>query len=138
MSTVDFRQSSTQLRRLQTLLILMVLWNLLSFGVELSFGGPLFKIEGDKIAGYLAARGSFSGAMLVPVGLYLYALARNPLRQRGVIWCAVLEQGAAALLAVYHIAARDILLEGAALPLVVSLLLLVLLLVNMPRAQPQF
>jgi hypothetical protein len=138
MSTVDSRQASSQLRRLQTLLMLMVLWNLLAFAAELTFGSPLFRIDDDRIGGFLAARGSFSGAMLVPVVLYLYALARNPLRQRGIIWCGVLEQAAAALLAVYHVAARDIQVEGMVLPLIVSLVLLVLLLINMPRAQAQF
>ena len=132
MSTLDSRQNTAQLRRLQLLLLLMILWDVLSLMAELSFGGPLTKIDGDAIGGILGARASLSGAALVPIGLYFYALVRGPMRHRGVLWCAALEQGGAALLGVYHIAANDVDVGGTILPVVVALVLLVLVLLNMP------
>lgn len=137
MSAFESRQTTAQLRRLQMLLLVMILWDALALIAALSFGGPLSEIDDDHIGGVLAARVTFSGAVLVPMVMYLYALARNPLRHRGVIWAAVVEQGAAALFAVYHVAVKDISLEGAIVPMVVALVLLVGLLLNMPRAYAQ-
>jgi hypothetical protein len=71
------------------------------------------------------------------VGLYLYALVRGPTRHRFVLWCAALEQGAAALFGVYHIAADDIDVDAGLGPVVVAVALLVLVLVNMPTAARQ-
>ncbi len=130
MSTVD---ASSQTRRLQLLLLVLILWDALALLAELSFGGPLFEPSEDKIGGVLAARGSFGGAALVPLIAYVYALLRGPVRHRGVFWLGVLEQGATALLSVYHTAVGDIEVEGMVLPLAVAAGLLVLLLVNMPR-----
>ena len=137
MSAFDSRQTTAQLRRLQLLLVAMILWDILAVITALSFGGPLAEIDGDRIGGVLAARVGFSGAVLVPIVMYLYALARNPLRHRGVIWAAVVEQAAAALFAVYHVAVKDINVEGMIVPLVVALALLIALLINMPRAYSQ-
>ena len=137
MSAFESRNTTAQLRRLQLLLMAMILWDLLAIIAALSFGGPLVEIDGDRIGGVLAARLTFSGAVLVPMVMYLYALARNPLRHRGVIWAAVVEQGAGALFAVYHVAAKDINLEGAIASIAVALILLVGLLINMPRAYTQ-
>ena len=137
MSAFESRQTTAQLRRLQLLLLVLILWDLLAVVTALTFGSPLAEIDGDRIGGVLAARVTFSGTMLVPIVMYLYALARNPLRHRGVIWAAVVEQGAAALFAVYHVAVKDINLEGAIVPLVVALILLIALLINMPRAYAQ-
>ena len=137
MSLFESRQTTAQLRRLQLLLMAMILWDVLAVIAALSFGGPLAEIDEDRIGGVLAARASFSGAALVPIVLYLYALARNPLRHRGVIWAGVVEQGAAALFAVYHVAVKDINVEGMIAPLVVALLLMAGLLINMPRAHIQ-
>ncbi len=111
----------------------MVVWDALALIAELSFGSPLFKVSGDQIGGVLAAHGSFGGAMVVPLALYVYTFVRGPLRYRGVLWLGALEQSAAALFAVYHAAAGDVKVEGIIVPLVVSGALLVLLLVNMPR-----
>jgi len=135
MNTFESRRSVSSGRRLQLILLLLIAWDVLALLAELSFGGPLLKISGDEIGGFLAARGSFSGAALVPVGLYTYALVRGPLRHRNILWVAVIEQGAAALFAVYHVALNHVAVEGGILPLVVSLGLLVLLLVSMPRGQ---
>jgi len=138
MSTLESRQSTAQARRLQLLLLLMILWDLLALAGELSFGGPLVKLEEgeirSEIEGVLGARVSLSGAAVVPIGLYFYALVRGAARHRFVLWCAALEQGAAALFAVYHVAANDIDLGPALVPLIVALVFLVLVLINMPGA----
>lgn len=134
MSALDSRTASIS-RRLQLVLLLVLLWDLLALIAALSFGGPLMKISDGEIGGVLAARASFSGVTVVPIGLYLYAIVRGPLRHRGVLWLAVLEQAAATLFAVYHVAANDIEVEGAALPLVVAGALLMLLLLSFPRGQ---
>jgi hypothetical protein len=137
MSTLESRQTTAQLRRLQILLLVMIVWDLLAIAGELSFGGPLIKLEDGEIDGVLGARASFAGAAVMPIGLYLYALVRGPARHRFVLWCAALEQGAAALFGVYHVAAGDIDLAPALVTLVVSITLLVLVLVNMPNAARQ-
>jgi uncharacterized BrkB/YihY/UPF0761 family membrane protein len=132
MSALDTRPSNAQLRRLQILLLLMILWNLLAVLAELSFGNGLMQIEGDKVGGLLAVRTSFAGAALVPMAVYLYGMVRNPMRHRGVILVAIVEQAAAALFAVYHVATNDIETDSAVLAVVVALVLLFLLLVNIP------
>jgi hypothetical protein len=137
MSTLESRQTTAQLRRLQLLLLVMILWDLLAIAGELSFGGPLIKLNDGEIDGVLGARASFAGAAVMPIGLYLYALVRGAARHRFVLWCAALEQGSAALFGVYHVAASDIDLAPALVPLVVSITLLVLVLVNMPSAARQ-
>jgi hypothetical protein len=137
MSTLESRQSTVQLRRLQLFLLVMILWDLLAIAGELSFGGPLIKLNDGEIDGVLGARASFAGAAVMPIGLYLYALVRGAARHRFVLWCAALEQGSAALFGVYHVAASDIDLAPALVPLVVSITLLVLVLVNMPNAARQ-
>jgi hypothetical protein len=137
MSTLESRQTTAQLRRLQLLLLVMILWDLLAIAGELSFGGPLIKLNDGEIDGVLGARASFAGAAVMPIGLYLYALVRGAARHRFVLWCAALEQGSAALFGVYHVAASDIELAPALVPLVVSITLLVLVLVNMPSAARQ-
>ena len=134
--SIDSRSSSQTTRKLQLLLLAMIAWDLLALVAEVSFGGPLLKIEGDKIGGVLAARGSLGGVAAVPMVLYFYALVRGPLRHRGVLWAGVVEQGVGALAAVFHATAGDIKTAGMIVPLVVSVALLVLLLLSMPRGQP--
>jgi hypothetical protein len=132
MSAIEGRKSSAHLRRLQVLLVLMLLWDLLAAFAALSFGSSLMKIDGDEIGGILAAKASFSGAGLIPVAVYFYGLVRSPLRHPGVVWAGVVEQCAAILASLYHVAGDDIALEGAILTVVVSIVFLALLLVNMP------
>jgi hypothetical protein len=134
MSTLETRQNTAQLRRLQLLLLLMILWDLLALAGELSFGGPLIKLDEGEIEGFLGARASFAGAAVLPIGLYFYALVRGPVRHRFVLWCAALEQGSAVLFGVYHVAADDIDLGPAMVPVIVALVLLVFVLINMPGA----
>jgi hypothetical protein len=134
MSTLESRQTAAQVRRIQLLLLLMILWDLLAIAAELTFGGPLIKLDEGEIDGVLGARASFAGAAVVPIGLYFYALVRGAARHRFVLWCAALEQGAAALFGVYHVAANDIEFGVALVPLIVAIVLLVLVLINMPGA----
>ena len=134
MSTLESRQSTAQLRRTQLLLLLLILWDLMALVGELSFGGPLIKIDDGQLDGILGARASFAGAAVMPICLYFYALVRGSSRHRFVLWCAALEQGAALLFGVYHVAANDIELAPALIPLAVAGTLLVLVLINMPGA----
>ena len=133
MSAIEGRQSGARLRRLQALLILMLLWDLLALLAAFSFGSSLMKIDGDEIGGVLAAKASFSGAGLVPIAVYFYGLVRNPLRHPGVLWVGVIEQAAAAIVSLYHVATGNLQIEGAVLTVIVSVILLALLLANMPR-----
>ena len=135
MTTIQPRRGVSLRTRLQLILLFMIAWDILALLAELTFGGPLFKIDGGRIGGLLAAHAAFGGATAVPLALYVYALVRGPLRYRGLLWVGVLEQALAALFAVYHAAVKDIKVEGIILPLVVSLALTVLLLTNMPRGQ---
>ena len=137
MSMLESRQSTAQLRRLQLLLLLLILWDLLALAGELSFGGPLIKLDEGEIEGVLGSRTSFAGAAVLPLGLYFYALVRGSARHRFVLWCAALEQGGAALFGVYHITADDIDFGPALVTLIVSVFLLVLVLINMPGAARQ-
>ncbi len=121
--------------RLQLVLLLLIAWDIIGLLAELSFGGPLMHVSGGKIGGVLAARASLGGALVVPLTLYIYALIRGPMRYRGLVWIGVLEQSMVAVFAVFHVIADDIKVEGAILPIVVSLGLVVLLLINMPRGQ---
>jgi|SRR3990172_2111715 len=131
--TTDAYAAGTQTRRLQLLLLLLILWDALALVAELSFGGPLFETSGDDIGGVLAGRGSFGGAAAVLLLAYVYALARGPLRHRGVLWLGVLEQAATGLFSAFHVAVGDMDVEAAIVPIVVSGALFVLLLLNMPR-----
>jgi hypothetical protein len=130
---MEGRPSNANLRRLQALLILMLLWDLVAVLASFSFGSGLMKIDGDEIGGLLAAKASFSGAGIVPIAVYFYGIVRNPIRHPGVLGVGVVEQAAAILASLYHVVANDLQIEGAILTVVVSVVLLALLLVNMPR-----
>jgi hypothetical protein len=136
MANVEPSRGLSPRRRLQIVLILLILWDVIGILTELSFPSALFKISDGKIGGLLAARGSFGGALVVPLTLYIYALVRGPLRYRGLVWIGVLEQSMVLVLSVYHVAASDIKTEGAVLPMLISAGMVVLLLLNMPRGQP--
>jgi hypothetical protein len=122
-------------RRLQGVLMLLIAWDIIALVAEFSFGSALFKVEGDAVSGFLAARGSFSGLALVPLVVYAYAFVRGPLRHRGALWVGMIEQGAAVLFGVYHAAAGELSGSSVAVTLVVSLGLLVLLVLTLPRGQ---
>ena len=130
MSAVESRQSNARLRRLQALLLLMLLWDLLTVLAAFSFGSALMKIDGSEIGGFLGAKASFSGAGLIPVAVYFYGIVRNPIRHPGVLWVGVVEQTAAILASLYHVVANDLKLEGAVVTVVISVVFLALLIVN--------
>jgi hypothetical protein len=130
---IQDRSTLGQTRRLQFLLLVLILWDVLAIAAELAFGSPLFEFEDGEIDGYFAARGSFGGAALVTLVMYVYALVRGPARYRGVLWAGVVEQAAIALFSVYHYAANQMTFKGMGLSLAISLALLVVLLVSMPR-----
>ena len=133
MSRVETSRGLSPRVRLQLVLLLLIAWDLVGLLAELSFGSPLFKVSGDRVTGILAARGSFGGALVVPLTLYIYALIRGPMRYRGLVWIGVLEQAMVVVFAVYHTVADDIKVAGAVAPIIVSGALVVLLLLNMPR-----
>jgi hypothetical protein len=133
MSRVETARGLSPRVRLQLVLLLLIAWDLIGLLAELGFGSPLFKVSGDRVTGILAARGSFGGALVVPLTLYIYALIRGPMRYRGLVWIGVLEQAMVVVFAIYHTAANDIRVAGAVAPVVVSSALIVLLLLNMPR-----
>ena len=135
MTTPHEHRPTSPLRRAQLSLILLILWDLVAILSELSFRSTFFEVDGDKISGLLGARGSFSGASLVPLMIYVYALVRGPLRHTNVFWVAALEMAAACLFAVYHVAADDIEVKAMFVPLIISGALLAFVLMNLPRGE---
>ena len=135
MDSVESPKGLSPRLRLQLVLLLLILWNVVALLAELSFGGPLLKVSDGKIGGLLAARGSVSGAVVVPLALYIYALVRGPMRYRGLVWIGVLEQSMIIVFGIYHVIADDITAEGAILPIAISGFLVFLLLTSMPRGQ---
>jgi hypothetical protein len=136
MTTFDPRHPSASIgRRLQFVLLLLILWDVFALLAELTTGGPFFKLEADEVTGWLAAKGSFSGAALIPISVYVYALVRGPMRHRSVFWVAVVEQIGTALFAVFHLSTGVLEFEGFIGPVAVSLALLVVVLLNFPRNQ---
>jgi hypothetical protein len=119
--------------RLRLVLLVMIGWDVLLTIAELSFGSPLFEVDGDEIGGFLGARGGFGGTALIPMAIYVFVLVRGPLRYRNLLWVGVIEHGATVLFAVYHVAVDDLGVEDAIVPFVVSAWILVLLLLHMPR-----
>ena len=49
MSAIDSRDSNAHLRRLQVLLLVMLLWDLVAVVAAFSYGSALMKIDGDEI-----------------------------------------------------------------------------------------
>ena len=119
--------------RLQVVLLLLIVWDVLGIAAELTYGGPLFKFSGVKIDGFLGARGAFNGGLFVPLTIYAYAFVRGPGRRGGLLWVGVVEQLGGALFGVYHVASGDVRFGAAIAQLAVSLVLLMAVLLNMPR-----
>lgn len=124
-------QSLSPARRLQIVLLLMAVWDIVGAVVQLYADSFAFDLQGD-VEGILAAR-AFSGALVVPAVLYLYAL-RDPLRHRGILWLAVIEQLLAICTAVFHFAADDFGFGSVIIPLAVAVAFLLLVLLELPRA----
>lgn len=134
MSTYEPRSLTSIVQRLRLILFLMIIWEAIAIITELSFGGFLFDISGNKIGGYLAGRGSFAGAAVMPMFIYIYAL-RAPLRYRGLLYLAVLENAAAILFSLFHLAVGDLEAQGVIPTMVVSACFLVAFLLNLPRGK---
>jgi hypothetical protein len=134
MSTYQPTSLTSIVQRLRLILFLMIIWEALAIVSELSFGSFLFEISGDKISGILAGRGSFGGAAVMPMFIYIYAL-RAPLRYRGLLYLAMLENAAAILFCVFHLAVGNLEVQGAFLTMVVSAIFLVAFLLNLPRGK---
>ncbi|MGH7622805.1 MAG: hypothetical protein ACREMU_10735, partial [Gemmatimonadaceae bacterium] len=81
------RSNAASQARLQFVLVLLAGWDLLAFFLEL---GQTSVLKIDGIHGVLGGR-SVNGAVVVLALAYLWA-ARNPLRNRFVLWLASLEQ----------------------------------------------
>ena len=135
MTSYDARHSTSTGRNLQFILLLLIIWDVFALVAEIAAGSPFFKLEAGEATGWLAAKGSFSGATLVPISVYVYALVRGPLRHRSVFWVATVEQIGTALFATFHLSTGLLEVEGYVIPVVVSLALLIVVLANFPRHQ---
>ena len=136
MSVSRTRRGISLRTRLSVILLLMIAWDAIGIVAEMTFGGPLFKASGDKISGVIGAHGAFGGALAVPLVLYVYALIRGPLRYRGLVWVGVLEQGVAIFFTLYHVGVSQMKVEAMIVPLLVSVVLVILLLSNVPASEP--
>lgn len=114
--------------RLQLILLLLALWNTVTFLLELT-NTRLLDVDG--IDGLFGAR-AVSGGSFVLALAYLYAL-RNPVRHRFVLWLATVEQFVALFATTFHWARGDLGAEEAILPILVAAMFIVLLLTNLPR-----
>ena len=73
-----------------------------------------------------------SGSMAVLAIAYIYA-ARNPIRNRFVLWLASLEQFVAIFAGTFHWARGDVGAGEAVVPILAAAAFLVLLMTNLPR-----
>ena len=127
------RANATSQARLQLVLVLLALWDLLAFLLELTNAG-LMKV--GSIDGMLGAR-ALNGSVVVLAIAYLYA-ARNPIRYRFVLWLATLEQFIALFAGTFHWARGDVGAGQAIIPILVSAGFLVALMTSMPRQTDAF
>jgi hypothetical protein len=122
------RPNPTSQARLQLILGVLAMWNLLAFLLELTNAAPL-RVGG--IEGILGAR-AVGGATGVLAFAYLYAI-RNPLRYRFIVWMAALEQVIALFAYTFHLARDDVGMSEVLLPTVVAIALLVAVVSHLPR-----
>lgn len=124
-----------RIRTPRVVLLLLAAWDLLGAAAELLADSALFSLQ-EPTNGVLAGR-AFSGALIIPALVYLYAL-RNPQRYWQVWWLALVEQVVALASYVYHLGADRFGLEDVILPLTGSSILLVLVVLRLlPQAQPE-
>jgi hypothetical protein len=122
------RPNATSQARLQLILVLLAIWNLLAFVMELT---NRWFIEVGDIDGLLGARAVGGATGVLALG-YLFA-ARNPVRYRFMLWLATVEQFVALFSATFHWARDDVSFGEAFVPIVAAVIFLVLLLTNLPR-----
>jgi hypothetical protein len=135
--TVQKRSTLSNQRRLQFVLLLMIAWEALLLVSELSFGSALFDVDVDQISGVLGARGSLSGAAVIPIALYGFAFTRGPLKHPSILLVAALEQVAAIVFGAYHLFVSDLEAGSYVVPLAVSLTFLTLIVINLPRGDAE-
>ena len=129
---MDYQKRLIPTGTLRLVFLIAALWDILGGVAGLSFSGPLLDIK-DTPSGILAAR-PFGSALFVIALLYLIA-ARDPLRHRFILWLAVLEQLIAIVIGVYQGASDNLKWEGLVIPVGMAIILLVLFLLNYPRAR---
>jgi len=135
--TVQKRPDLSTQRRLQLVLLLMIAWEVLLLFSEITFGSSLFQVDGDQISGVLGARGSLSGAAVIPIALYGFAFTRGPLRYPSILLVGAIEQVATIVFGAYHLFVDDIDAASYIVPLAVSLTFLTLILINLPRGDAE-
>ena len=135
------RPNPTSQARLQLILILLAAWNnwwlmavwlAVLFGLIVAFVFELLNTGAIEVAGVDGILGgrALGGASLVLALAYIYA-ARNPTRQRVILWMATVEQFIAMFTAGFHWARDDISGGEAALPILVAAAFA--LVVSLPR-----
>lgn len=135
--SVQKRPNLSAQRRLQLVLLLMIAWEALLLVAEVSFGSGLYELDGDQVSGVLGARGSLSGAAVIPIALYGFAFTRGPLRRPSILLIGAVEQVAAIGFGAYHWFVGDIEAGSYVVPLAVSLTFLTLILINLPRGDAE-
>jgi hypothetical protein len=113
--------------RLQLVLIALAAWDAIAFVAEL-VRSSFLEVGSDGILGGRA----FSGTTLVLAIAYLYA-ARDPMRNRFVLWIASLEQVIALFSMAFHWARDDTSTGDIWLPMLAAAIFLVLLIGTLPR-----
>jgi hypothetical protein len=122
------RPNPSSQARLQLVLIALAAWNLLGFAIQLA-NARLIEIDG--IDGVLGGR-AVSGSAAVLAIAYIYA-ARNPIRNRVILWLASIEQIVAVFAMTFHLARADVRFGEAVIPMIVAVVFLVLLTMYLPR-----
>jgi hypothetical protein len=113
--------------RAQLVLVALAAWDLITFIAEL-VRSSLLEVASD---GALGGR-AFAGTTLVLAIAYLYA-ARDPMRNRFVLWIASLEQVIGLFSMAFHWARDDTTTGDVWLPMLASAVFLALLIGTLPR-----
>ncbi len=120
----------TTLRQPRVLLILLAVWAIIGALTEFFTSSGLFvDLRGHELDGALGGRALSWEAIPLAV-LYLYT-SRDPVRYQRVFWLALVEQGAAILANVYHLAAGDFSIESVIIPIAGAAALGVLVFLNL-------
>ncbi len=106
----------TTLRQPRVVLILLAVWAIIGALTEFFTSSGLFvDLRDVELDGALGGRALSWEAIPLAV-LYLYT-SRDPVRYQRVFWLALVEQGAAILANVYHLAAGDFSIESVIIPI---------------------
>ncbi len=106
----------TTLRQPRVVLILLAVWAIIGALTEFFTSSGLFvDLQGRELDGALGGRALSWEAIPLAV-LYLYS-SRDPVRYQRVFWLALVEQSAAIIANIYHLAAGDFSLESVIIPI---------------------